>query len=82
MPALMYVAEHIGDFWTTLIMSLEFHPAMRDNVAATCANIPHRALAVLYEWYKRDPKNATKGALVDALRTIKRNDIADDIDMM
>ena len=82
MPALMHVADNIGEFWTTLIVVLEVPPATRDNIAATCYNIPHRALAVLHEWYKRDPENATKEALVDALRSIPRNDIADEIEEM
>ena len=79
MRALMHVADNIGELWSTLVIVLEIPPPKVHNITATCFNIPHRALAVLHEWYSRDPENATKEALINALRDIPCNDIADEI---
>ena len=82
MPALMYVVENIGKFWTILSVHLEIPPAIRDNIETTCHTIPQRALAVLREWYLRKEEDATKEALIEALNGITRKDIADEIDEM
>ena len=82
MPVLIYVVENIGKYWISLSLNLGVHTAVLDNIEATCQTIPQRALAVLHEWYQRDPENTNKQVLIGALRKIPRNDIADTINVM
>ena len=70
-----FVARQIGPQWTQLTNVLDCMILTR-TIDADYANIYDKAMTALMDWYVRNPTHATLPVLIQALRTIFRNDIA------
>ncbi|XP_030830229.1 tumor necrosis factor receptor superfamily member 16 [Strongylocentrotus purpuratus] len=71
------VARMDGRDWRGLARELGFSDLDIVHIAQTCTGSTPPARAMLISLHSRDIKRATVGTLVEALRRIRRNDVAD-----
>ena len=78
-PVLHHVAQNIECDWRMLGLELGLENSTLTHIDYDIRALKDKPFKVLMTWYEKAPKAATKDKLMDALRELRRNDIADDI---
>ena len=73
------MAQNITRDWYMLGRHLDLEDSTLTHIGHDIRALKDKAFKVLMTWYERAPEATTKDKLVDALRELRRKDIADDI---